>query len=201
LVLSQAAVGVIGGIDDTASSEVSLTQEATVELTVTVTASNTIVLTNDATNGHVAELSVSSALDLTQLVVGTTVEDYMILYAPFPAIAAAVILPRPLLDDKENLTASIEVRRAMDGTLYTFVKNTKTRLISYTFDMTRVKGLELQSFFDNYNGQRMKLQNWKGEVWDVQLLTNPLDFVQNRRSAPTGQVGINLQFEGVRISG
>jgi hypothetical protein len=68
--------------------------------------------------------------------------------------------------------------------------------------MTREKGLELQAFLEEYNADHLRLQNWKGEVWDVQLLTNPLEFTQNRRHDPDGaNCAINLEFEGRKLSG
>ncbi len=199
--LTQSAVAYIGGTSVTAESTLSLTQSATVELTITAIASSVLALTQSASTSFIGDLVASNALSLQQLAVGTIIDSYMTLYAPYPGVAAAIILPKPSLGDKENTTANIKVRHAMDGTMYTTVKRPLTRVLSYTFNMTRQKGLELEEFLTAYNGERIKLQNFKGEIWDVQLLSNPLDFVQNRRSAPVGQVGVNLQFEGVKISG
>lgn len=201
LTLTQSVSVVFGGQELATTSVLALIQSATFESILTVATANALILTQLATNGHIAELIASSALGLTQLAVGTTIDQYMTLYAPYPAVQSAVVLPRAELDDKENSTNSISVRRSMNGIMYTYVKRPGTRMLSYTIDMTRQKGLELQNFFEQHNGKHMKLQNWKGEVWDVQLLTNPLDFVQNRRDGPCGQVGINLQFEGSKISG
>jgi len=203
LTLSDVAVGVIGGIPDSASDIISITDTATVELTISLTASNTLALTHSPTGNWIVEgaTDISAVLELQDFAVGTTVENYVLLFAPYPQVAAAIVLPRPLLQDKENSAATAQIRRAMDGTRYSYVKNPRSRVLSYTFEMTRQKSLELENFIDNYNGEHIKLQNWKGEIWDVQLLTNPVDYTQNRRSAPVGQTGVNLQFEGVKLSG
>jgi len=122
--------------------------------------------------------------------------------APWPRIEASIVLPAPELDDKENNVSDMLVKRAMDGTRRVYVKRSTSRRLAYTFDMTRQKGLELEEFLTTYNAEHIRMQNWKGEIWDVQLLTNPLDFVQNRRHSPDGaNVAINLEFEGVKLSG
>jgi hypothetical protein len=65
-----------------------------------------------------------------------------------------------------------------------------------------MKGLELEEFFKYYNSSDIKLTNWKGEVWKVKLMSNPLDFVQTERYYPTGaRTDINLEFEGVKLFG
>jgi len=147
-------------------------------------------------------IPVSNTLALTHFAIATIKKNYVTLTAPFPGAGAGIILPAPLLGDKENTVSQSAVKRAMDGTTYTYVNRSPNRLLSYTFNLSRAKGLELKAFLEDHNGDTMWMQDWKGATWSVNLMTNPVSFVQNRRSAPNGpNVGVNLQFEGVKISG
>ena len=50
-----------------------------------------------------------------------------IVQAPHPALEATTLLPNPQFGDGENLTDEVQVKRAMDGTLYTYVKTKNDR--------------------------------------------------------------------------
>jgi len=201
LTLTQLAEATIGGISDSASDAIGISDTATVALVTSRSLTDTLALTQEAIRGFSGVLSVDQELGLTDHAVATTTEDYILLFAPFPAVAASIVLPRPMLGDKEGHACQMKLRRSMNGVVYTNVKTTNRRIFSYTFDMTVQKGYELQAFFEEYVAEHMKLQNWKGEIWDVQLLTNPIEYVNNRRNGPVGQVGVNLQFEGIKLSG
>jgi len=196
LVLTQEASSVDGAITDTAENTLSLTQSATTLTVLTNIASSALALTQTAVGPIivVGATNVTSTLVLTQMAVGTITENYVILSAE----GVSVLLPAPELDDKENSVSEMSVKRAMDGTLRTYVRKSPSRLLSYTFDLTRAKGLELQAFLSAYNDNSIKLHNWKGEVWDTNLMTNPVNYTQNRKGP---NVGVNLQFEGSKISG
>jgi len=202
IVLTQSAIVSVyrAGI---ASNRLYPTQTASATRVISVSASSVLVPTQSVNKGgSLSNLSVSSTLSLTQHAVATVKKSYVLLMAPFPAVASSIILPPPEFDDKENNTSKVAIKRAMDGTTRTYVNRSATRVLSYTFDLTREKGLELEAFLSAYNGDKISLQNWKGELWEVHLLTNPLSFVQNRRSAPGGpSVGVNLQFEGKKVAG
>jgi len=204
LILTQEASAVIGGIPKSASNELSISGTATALIVNLFDLSSALALVSGVSVGIVVEgvTNVSEALDLTQWVVATIKQNYVILQAPIPGVGAGVVLPAPELADKENSLSQMAVKRTMNGATYTYVTRSTNRLLSYTFDLAREKGLELQAFLTEFNGDLMRLQNWKGEIWEVHLMTNPVNFTQNRRHAPDGpNVGVNLQFEGVKISG
>ena len=196
LVLTQSASVVDGAIAETASNSLSLTQSATPETVLTNIVSSALALTQTAVGPIivVGATNISSTLILTQMVVGTIKENYIIL----SSLGVSVLLPAPELDDKENSLSEMAVKRAMDGTIRTYVKKSPNRMLSYTFDLSRAKGLELQAFLTAYNGNSIRLQNWKAEVWETHLMTIPVNYTQNRKGP---NVGVNLQFEGIKISG
>jgi len=195
-----------GGQEIYPTNTLTFSQSVTVDLIINTSASNTLVFTQSTLQGYVAEgaTDITQTLTFSHYAVGTIVatDRYVMLQAPYPQVAASVILPAAEHDDKENALGDMKIKRAMDGTRRTYVYRSDDRRLAYTFDMTREKGLELQAFLETYNAEHLRLQNWKGEIWDVQLLTNPLEFTQNRRSDPDGaNCAINLEFEGVKLSG
>lgn len=205
LTFSQDVVGVITFLEGIASSALSLTDLVT-------------------TAGSLSTRDITSQLDLTQTVDVDLVTDltaqntlvfnqhayaavlaskrYLLLQAPFELIQTSVILPNPLLDDGENLISNLTVRRSMDGTARAYVQTSKNRRLKYTFTLARMKALEAEAFFDAYNGATIKMLNWKGEIWKVKLITNPLDFVQTKYYGLDGdRTDVNLEFEGELIHG
>lgn len=91
------------------------------------------------------------------------------------------------------------IKKAMDNTTYSFVKRTKNRRLKYTFQLNERKGDELRAFTTTYSADDIKLQNWKGEIWRVKLITNPIEYSAAGRWGPVGdRIEVNLEFEGTR---
>jgi hypothetical protein len=205
LVLTHIAVAEIVFIEGLASNTLVLTDTAvTTNNVYTFDTSNTLVLTDVAVGLQIQNRSVTSSLNLNDNVFAVTLtsKKYVLLQAPFELIRTSVVIPNPILGDGENLISNLTLRRSMDNTAYTYVKSSKSRRLAYTFTLSRMKALELEAFFNSYNGADIKLLNWKGEVWKVKLATNPIDFVQTRRSHPGGdRTDVNLEFEGVKLNG
>jgi len=206
LSFSQSVSWAWGGQEKYLESDLTFSQLVAVDIVLSASASNTLTFSQSASQGYVAEgaTDITQELTFSQFAVGTVLatERFVLLQAPYPQVAASVILPSAEFNDKENALGDMKIKRAMDGTRRTYVYRSNDRRLAYTFDMTREKGLELQDFLETYNAEHLRLQNWKGEIWDVQLLTNPLEFTQNRRHDPNGaNCAINLEFEGVKLSG
>ena len=128
----------------------------------------------------------------------------IILQAPMPALETTTVLPNPQLNDSEAPRHVVTTTRAMDGTLYTYIKTSATDKLNYTFLLSRMKGLELRAFITAYFRARVRMQNHKGEVWEVYFLNNPFEFdaSDGARNAPGGeQITVVLEMEGVKISG
>lgn len=127
----------------------------------------------------------------------TSSNNYVILYTDTEAIT----LPAPLFGDSEAETGTLTLRKAMDGTVYTYVKSKNTRKLKYDFELERQKSLQLKQFINLTNSKVLTLSNWKGEIWKVKYLSNPFVFTKTKRWAPTGEaVSISLEFEGMRIN-
>ena len=86
----------------------------------------------------------------------------------------------------------------MNGSVQTHVKTNDNRRLTQTFRMLdRQKAVEVVEFFKYYNSDKIRLTNWKGEIWKVNLLTNPIDFVKTGRF----RTDVSLEFEGIKLNG
>jgi hypothetical protein len=201
---TQRTSGSIYYISATATSVLNLSDLAQTGVIVSASGLSQLNLTHLAELDQITEKAVTSTLVFAQNVFSVILasKKYILLQAPFSLIQTSVILPNPLLDDNESLVSDFTLRRTMSNVPYTYVKTTKNRRLRYTFTLNRMKALELEAFFDAYNGADIKMLNWKGEIWKVKLINNPIDFTQTRRAEPGGdRTDVNLEFEGVLLNG
>jgi hypothetical protein len=141
---------------------------------------------------------VVSQLGLSQVVVGTKVKRLVILQAPEDAI----VLPRPLLGDKESSTNLVDVKRSISGVVRTYVRTSETKRLTYTFQMRTDKALELKAFIDKHPADLMRMENFKGEIWQVRLMNDPFELVYDRSWKPCKEaVVITLELEGTKLYG
>lgn len=126
------------------------------------------------------------------------------LQAPHPGLQTTTFLPNPQFSDTEALTASLSVKRSLDGTLFTY-KKTKggRRKLTWTFTLTRPKALELRAFLLSYYASTVKVVDHNDRTWLGNFTNNPFEFESARRAAPAiGDLApeacvITLEFEGV----
>ncbi len=127
------------------------------------------------------------------------------LQAPYPTLQTASVLPDPKFSDSEALTDAVSVKRAMDGTRYTYIK-TKAgrRKLKWVFQLTRNKGLELRAFIQSYFASKIYVIDHNQRVWVGNFTNNPFEFDTPERAAPARQgwpVGelqtIDIEFEGI----
>lgn len=121
------------------------------------------------------------------------------LSGPYPLIVTTIQLPNPQWGDSESVMAEVQSKRAMDGTLYTYIRNKGRRKLLLSFRLTRLKGLELRAFLKSYMSERLKLVDHLDRVWLGYLSNNPFEFDTPERGTPGGGSelqNIELQFEG-----
>lgn len=125
------------------------------------------------------------------------------LQAPVPSLQTTIILPSPQFSDSEAPQGTIDIKRSINNTLYTYVKSNSRSKLTYTLILSRMAALELRAFILAYYRATIRLTNHKGEVWDVKFTSNPSEFSgKGRASSDPGQetVEITLEFEGTRVS-
>lgn len=114
--------------------------------------------------------------------------------------AAAITLPNPDFDDSIANTDILTVYRSMTNEIYTYVKRNDLSTLSYTFQLTRKKSIELRRFFDRERNNKIQIRNHKSEVWEGFLITNPINYTAVKRAEPAGeQIEVTFDFEAVRI--
>jgi hypothetical protein len=123
-----------------------------------------------------------------------------ILKGPYPAVRTTTILPSPKWGDSKALTATVVSMRAMNGTLYTYVKSRNGRMkFQWEFEIARDKALELREFIDSYQGKLIQITDHDGDLWLGYLRSNPFEFTGAGRAGdgwPGGEtMNIILEFE------
>ncbi len=129
------------------------------------------------------------------------------LQAPHPGLQTTTVMPSPEFGDGENLVVVVDKKHAMDGTLYTYVKRNSRRKLSWTFGLTRNKGLELREFILSYFASKILVTDHNGRRWAGNFLNNPFEFETDRRSAPAiapmprgERQRITIEFEGEEVT-
>jgi hypothetical protein len=130
-----------------------------------------------------------------------------IIQAPYPTLQVTMLLPNPQFSDAESLLDTVNIKRAMDGTLYTYVHTRESRRkLSLNFSLTRNKALELRAFIQSYFSSKVKIKDHNNRVWVVNFTNNPFEYDTPERAAPAispmplGELQtITLEFEGIEI--
>ena len=98
----------------------------------------------------------------------------LIIQAPYPNMRTTLLLPSPLQGNNEQLRASIQTLRSMDGTLYTYVKPKRgRRLFRWTFTTAKEKGLETKEFVKQYAGGLVRTVDHEGVERVGYITINP----------------------------
>jgi hypothetical protein len=124
--------------------------------------------------------------------------------APYPALQTTSLFPNPDFGDSEGLAVSLSIKRAMDGTLYTYIKRKGRHALSWTFTLTRNKALELRAFIESYFASQIQVTDHTGRIWVGHFIRKPFEFRGERRAAPAidpmprgEDYSITIEFEGV----
>jgi len=124
-----------------------------------------------------------------------------IIQAPFPGPVSTHYLPNPQLGDSIGATGTLEFKRSMNGTRYAYVKSRDARKkLLWSFLLTQDKALEMQAFFEVYNGVQVQITDHIGKVYVGNFTSNPFEFEAVGRAVASpsnySQHSIQLEFEG-----
>ena len=93
------------------------------------------------------------------------------------------------------------VQRSMTGKVRTYAKRTERSKLHYRFVIPRYKADEFKDFLLTEINNPLKLIDWKGDYWNVQILSDSVDFVEVRRWAPLGNaVEVTFELVGQRYA-
>lgn len=129
----------------------------------------------------------------------------MFVEGPFPGIEQALVLPNPLHGNDEGFDQSVQFRKSINGTRYTYVKSSDRKTLVFSWDfLGRGKLVEIQEFYKLYAGNHVKLTDFRGDVWDAIFAEDPSLSVEvrtvNSGAARKESGSITLEFLGVQIS-
>lgn len=127
------------------------------------------------------------------------------LQGPWPGAVTTTILPNPELDNSEGRDISVDFRRSMNNTGYSYVKSSDRKRISFQWeDLGRGKIVEVQEFFKLYAGSHILLTDFRGDQWDVIFADNPVVTEVTKRSDNSGGARkesgtLSLEFLGTKL--
>lgn len=123
--------------------------------------------------------------------------------APWPESDCRIYLPNPKFGDSESLAIDMSPKRAMDGTLYTYVKTKGLRRkLLMSFTMTRMKSIEVNRFLLIYISKQMQIVDHLSRTWVGYITSNPVEFNTSKRGSTGGGgelVDVEIEFEGVLV--
>jgi hypothetical protein len=123
--------------------------------------------------------------------------------APLPSPQTTSFFPNPLLNDTKGANLKVDIRRAMNGERYTYVKTTERFRFSFRFRLNRMKALELRAFIYSYSASLIRITFENGEVWALNFMNNPFEFNSSGRAEPAPgheENTITLELEGVQLA-
>ena len=129
----------------------------------------------------------------------------MILEGPFPGISQALILTSPEHSNTEGKDQSIQLRKSINSTRYTYVKSSNRKRLEFSWtSLGRGKLVEIQEFHKLFAGNHIKLTDFRGDVWDL-IFANEPNLTMQSRSVNSGAArkesgSISLEFLGVQIA-
>ena len=117
------------------------------------------------------------------------------LQAPYGLIQATILLPSGNLGDSISPRLKVNIRNAMDGTIYSTIKTSNRVTLSWDLDLTLAKFRELDQFCEAYTSIPWRVYDWNDIQYKVILMSNPL------QSTIVGYNTVNtrLEFEGFQI--
>ena len=134
-----------------------------------------------------------------------TSQPHFEMSAPYPALQTTILLKNPYVGDAESILDVVTPKRAVDGTLYTYVKTKNgRRKLKWDFTLSRNKCIELEGFIKAYHASKIRVVDHNGRIWIGNFTSNPYDFTGKERSGPALQnwpVGetytFSVEFEGI----
>lgn len=114
-----------------------------------------------------------------------------VIQAPYPLMQTALVMPSPRRGNTRKLAATVETLRAMDGTLYTYVKGKRNRKVhKWDFTGTKDKAREAVQFVREYSGGLVRVTDHEGSTILGYITVNPLEIEGQGRAGgfPSNEV-------------
>jgi hypothetical protein len=127
-------------------------------------------------------------------------------YVTLQGLTDVVLLPAPLFGDVQSNVGTVNINRAISGKMYTFIKKTVRNRLKWKFSLRRQKAYELNLYIQKNNLDFMYVTDWKGNMWYMKIVNNPVIFEAISRDSPICVQSneyheVELEFEGYLING
>jgi hypothetical protein len=107
--------------------------------------------------------------------------------APYATPATVTLLPDPEFADSRALEVNLNYQQTLDGTRYTYVKQTDNIRLIYSWDtLGRGKLLELEEFFQAYAGEFIRIIDHNNKIWKAAIAPGELSFETTKLTRSAG---------------
>jgi len=106
---------------------------------------------------------------------------------PYPEMKNTLLLPSPKVGNNKGNTATVQTIRAVDGTLYTYIKSKRARqAFSWSFEASKDKTLEAKEFIRLHEGGLVQLVDHRSIVRVGYVTINPFESTGSGRASNWG---------------
>jgi hypothetical protein len=112
--------------------------------------------------------------------------------------------PNPVFGDAESALQTMEIKRSINNTRYTYVKTrNQRRRLSFRFDLSQAKAFELMEFIRSYHRVQVQIVDHLSQKWIGYIITNPNEVESQAKAiknegAMFGHGNVQIEFEGVK---
>ena len=113
----------------------------------------------------------------------------------------SIVLPPPEFNDFESGQGKIAVQRSMTGRFRVYAKRTQREKLNWRFVLPKYKADELREFLLAEIDTNLNVITWEGDYWNLQILSDSVDFTETGRWAPCGnKVEVTIELVGNRYA-
>lgn len=112
--------------------------------------------------------------------------------APWPNYKVTTILPNPEFGDTRSSESTVTIKRTMTGRKLTYIQPSNRYTLVLTFQLTRMKALELEEFLRSYRSAPIFLELYDGSQWEAKLIQQPVERRATERIGDSTLIGKEL---------
>lgn len=118
-----------------------------------------------------------------------------VIQGPWPAMKNTLLLPSPRQGNNKGNQSTVQTLRAMNGTLYTYIKTKRGRQgYSWEFLTSKDKALEAKEFVLLHADGLIRVTDHRSDTLVGYITINPMEARGEGRAAPWGQIEEAARF-------
>ncbi len=118
-----------------------------------------------------------------------------VIQGPWPAMKNTVLLPSPQQGNNKGNQSTVQTLRAMDGTVYTYIKTKRGRRgQSWDFITSKDKALEIKEFIILHADGLIRIIDHRDVNLIGYITINPMEARGEGRAASWGQIEEAVRF-------